>query len=218
MGIKGCILLGAPGSGKGTQAKWMQSEYSIPHISTGDMLRAEVSAESDLGIKVKEVMTSGKLVSDELIIEVVRQRFSKNDVRIGYILDGFPRTVPQGEALETILKELDFVAPKVLLIDVPEKLIVSRLTGRLSCTSCGAVFHKEFNPPKEEGKCDKCGHSPLIQRKDDTEETVMKRLEVYEKDTAPLIQYYDGKNLLSKIDGSKSVDSVTTRIKEIFPT
>lgn len=208
--------MGAPGSGKGTQAKRLQEFYSIPHISTGDMLRTEVDKGSKLGLQVKEILASGKYVSDELISSVVRQRFSMDDVKRGFILDGYPRTVAQAETLKKILRDLSISQPTVIYIDVDKKELVSRLTGRLTCPKCGNVFHKDLNPPKKAMTCDKCGYSPLVQRKDDAEETVVKRLEVFEKETSVLVDYFKSEGRFEKINGALSVDKITGILKKLF--
>jgi len=211
----GSILLGAPGSGKGTQAKVLSEDLRIPHISTGDILRSEVQSESQLGNRVKEIMTSGKLVSDELICEIVAKRFHKPDVSKGYLLDGFPRTVAQADALEGILKESGLPSPKVILLNVGEEILIERLTGRLTCSQCGRAFHKTLNPPKMVGKCDACD-GELVQRKDDSLETVKKRLNVYEEETKPLIEFYSRKGLLTTLSGDQEMSKITTGIRKIF--
>lgn len=204
----GSILLGAPGSGKGTQAKRLSAYFSIPHISTGDILRSEIQRGTELGKRVQEIVAEGKLVSNSLVTEVVRKRFQEKDVERGYVLDGFPRTVPQAAMLGQILEERTLPDSLVLFIDLPERLLVSRLIGRLSCSQCGAVFHKELNPPKKELTCDLCGAHPLSQRKDDDKDTVLKRLDVFESETTPLLKFYSKKGRLQKIDGSFSVEEV----------
>lgn len=205
----GCILLGAPGSGKGTQAKIIGQRLSIPHISTGDILRRAIQDGSELGLKVKSIMSSGALVDDALMIELIRERFSKADVRRGYLLDGFPRTVAQAEALNILISELGFSAPKVLYLDVPEDLLIMRLTGRLTCEDCGAAFHKSMNKPKVSGVCDACG-GRLVSRADDALETVKKRLEVYRLETEPLIEYYRQGGQMRALNGDQSMDSLAT--------
>ena len=211
----GCILLGAPGSGKGTQAKRLQNLFSVPHISTGDMLRAEVAKGSELGKKVQEIMTSGKLVSDDLMMEVIEERFKAADVKAGYLLDGYPRTVKQAESFEAMLKRLNFPEPKVIYLELENQILVDRLLGRLSCTKCGAAFHKEFNPPKKADICDLCG-SALVQRKDDSEDTVVKRLQVFETETSVLLDFYKKRNQLKKIDGKLPLDEITEAIKKVL--
>jgi adenylate kinase len=209
----GTILLGAPGSGKGTQAKRLQSLFHVPHISTGDMLRAEVAKASDLGKKVQEVMSSGKLVNDDLMMAVIEERFKADDVKRGYLLDGYPRTVKQAESFDKMLKKMNLPNPKVVYLELETEALANRLLGRLSCTKCGAVFHKELNPPKKENVCDACGHSPLVQRKDDSEETIVKRLKVFNDETSVLLDFYSKRNQLKKIDGSLPVDEITEELK-----
>ncbi|KZY32832.1 MULTISPECIES: adenylate kinase [unclassified Oleiphilus] len=179
------ILLGAPGAGKGTQAQFMTEKYGIPQISTGDMLRAAVKAGSPLGLKVKEVMASGGLVSDETIIELIEERIQQDDCENGFLFDGFPRTIPQAEAL----KKQKIMIDAVVEIDVPDEEIVSRLSGRRVHEASGRVYHVDYNPPKVAGKDDETGDA-LVQREDDQEETVRKRLGVYHSQTAPLVEYY----------------------------
>lgn len=208
----GCILLGAPGSGKGTQAKILSENLNIPHISTGDILRKEVQEASSLGLKVQEIIASGKLVSDDLIIEIVKKRFQQSDVRAGYILDGFPRTVAQAESFESIIRGLHFPDPKVILLDVAEEALIDRLTGRLTCGSCGQVYHLTLNPPKKAGVCDLCGGS-LESRKDDSRETVTNRLKVYEAETAPLISFYSSKGWLTRVGGEKALADINRQIE-----
>lgn len=200
------IFLGAPGSGKGTQAKRLEKSLGTPHISTGDMLRAEVSKASELGKKVGEVLAAGKLVDDALMLDVMRSRFKMPDVSKGFILDGYPRNVAQAETLETILSEMSINNPKVLYLALPKEALVKRLVGRLSCSKCGAVFHSDFNPPKKPNVCDHCGNSPLVHRKDDNEDTAIQRLEVYETQTQPLLDYYRAKGVLHEVDASREMD------------
>lgn len=202
------ILLGPPGAGKGTQAKLISEKYSIPHISTGDIFRKNISEKTHLGVKAKSYMDKGQLVPDELTIDLVKDRLQQEDCKNGFLLDGFPRTVAQAEALDKFLHEDNQCINSALLIDVPQEYILERMTGRRVCNSCGASYHVKFNPSKVDGKCDVCGND-LIQRKDDSEETVRERLDVYSKQTQPLVQYYSDKKVLSTIDG-------TTEIKEVF--
>lgn len=208
----GIILLGAPGSGKGTQAKRLQSLLKVPHISTGDMLRQEIGRGSDLGLRVKDVLASGKLVDDQLMGEVIERRFCEEDVKGGFILDGYPRTLAQTQFLESVLKSKKFQSPRAVQIDLPEGELKERILGRLSCTKCGSSFHVRLNPPKSEEICDTCGAS-LIQRKDDSEQTVAKRLEVYKSETAPLLKYFKDRGQLVRVDGQKSVEAITTAIQ-----
>jgi len=187
------VFLGAPGAGKGTQAQEVCRHYNIPQISTGDLLRDAVGEGSDLGKQAKGYMNSGQLVPDELVIKLLEERLQRPDCQGGYILDGFPRSIGQAEALETIAK-LD----AVIFLDVPENVLVKRLTGRRICPKCNAIFHVLNNPPSKEGVCDKCG-ADLIQRDDDTEATVLKRLDTYKQSTMPLIKFYEGRGLLKRI-------------------
>lgn len=202
------ILLGAPGAGKGTQAKWISKEYGLPHISTGDILRQNVKEGTELGKEAKKYMDAGKLVPDELIIGMVKDRLAQDDCKNGFILDGFPRTIKQAEELEKIT-DID----AVLNIYVPFEKLIERITGRRSCPKCGAVYHIKYNPPKKEGICDACG-TPLIQRDDDKEETVKKRLETYEEQTAPLIDYYEKKGKLITVEGQEEIEDTKRLVNE----
>lgn len=209
------ILLGAPGAGKGTQAQFMTEKYGIPQISTGDMLRAAVKAGSPLGLKVKEVMASGGLVSDETIIELIEERIQHDDCKNGFLFDGFPRTIPQAEAL----KKQKILIDAVVEIDVPDEEIVSRLSGRRVHEASGRVYHTEYNPPKVAGKDDETGEA-LVQREDDQEETVRKRLGVYHSQTAPLVEYYsswadtgvEGAPAYVKVDGVGDMAQIKQQI------
>ncbi len=187
------VLLGPPGAGKGTQAKSISNRYSIPHISTGDIFRKNISENTPLGIEAKSYMDNGQLVPDEVTINMVKDRLQQDDCKNGYLLDGFPRTVHQAEALDNFLTEREESIDTALLIEVPKEFILERMTGRRVCPSCGASYHIKFNPPTNDGKCDLCG-SDVIQRKDDTEETVKERLDVYENQTQPLIDFYKTKS------------------------
>ncbi len=202
------ILLGAPGAGKGTQAKWISEEYGIPHISTGDILRKNVAEGTELGKEAKKYMDEGKLVPDELIIDMVRERLSQDDCKNGFILDGFPRTIKQAEVLEKIT-DVD----AVLNIYVPFDKLIERITGRRTCPKCGAVYHIKYNPPKNDNICDVCG-TPLIQRDDDKEETVRKRLKTYEEQTAPLIDYYEKKGKLITVEGQEKVEDTIALVRQ----
>lgn len=212
MKMSGLILIGPPGSGKGTQAKKIEKKFSIPHISTGDMFRAEVKAGSELGKQVQVVMDSGQYVSDELTNAVVDKRFSAEDVKRGYILDGFPRTVDQAIELEKIITKYSLPRPHVLLFEVGREALITRLTGRLTCPSCGAVFHKSLNPPQSANICDQCGHQGLDARKDDTEDTVVKRLDVFTAQTGPVVDFYKQKGVVTSFDASAPVESLTDTI------
>ncbi|TDY42822.1 adenylate kinase [Alicyclobacillus sacchari] len=200
------ILVGLPGAGKGTQAERIQSEYGIPHISTGDMFRKTVASGSPLGLELKAYLDSGRLVPDETTIAVVRERLQEPDAADGFLLDGFPRTLEQARALDAMLRELNRPLDVVLYIHVDSGVLKERLTGRRICKSCGATYHTVFQPPKVAGVCDKCG-GELYQRADDTEEAVATRLEQF-KQTAPLIEYYDQRGLLRQIDGEQPIDKV----------
>ncbi len=209
------ILLGPPGAGKGTQAKLITEKYSIPHISTGDIFRKNISEKTPLGIEAKRYMDNGQLVPDEVTIGIVNDRLSMNDCENGFLLDGFPRTVKQAEALDSFLNSNEQKIDTALLIDVPKEFILERMTGRRVCSACGASYHIKFNRPKVENKCDVCG-GPLVQRKDDTEETVKERLDVYDRQTQPLIQYYKEKNILAKVDGTEEIGMVFEKICDVL--
>jgi len=201
------ILMGLPGAGKGTQAEKIVKKYQIPHISTGDMFRNAIKEGTELGLKAKAFMDQGELVPDEVTIGIVRERLSKEDCNKGFLLDGFPRTTAQAEALDDILTDLNKKLDFVLHIDVDMDKLIERLTGRRICPTCGATYHVEFNPPKVEGKCDRDG-SDLIQREDDKPETVRKRLEVNVEQSQPLLNYYTQKGCLVTIDGDQGIDKV----------
>lgn len=205
------ILLGPPGAGKGTQAKMMIERYHIPQISTGDILRAAVKDRTPLGLKAKEYMDKGLLVPDEVVIDIIKERLKEEDCKNGYILDGFPRTVAQAQALDKVLAEMHSAIDHVLSIEVDKGELIKRLTGRRTCRQCGRGYHIIFDPPVNQGICDKC-QGELYQRDDDNEDTVRNRLEVYESQTFPLIQYYKEKNLLRPIDGQGSIQQIFDRI------
>ncbi|MBC2856350.1 MAG: adenylate kinase [Cetobacterium sp.] len=209
------MLFGAPGAGKGTQAKYIIDKYNIPQISTGDILRASIAAGTPMGMEAKKFMDEGKLVPDSTIIGIIKERLSEEDCKNGFILDGFPRTLAQAEALDELMKELNISLDKVISLDVPDELIVGRITGRRVCSKCGASFHVEFNPPKSEGVCDYCG-GELITRKDDTKETVTKRLEAYHDQTAPLFDFYKAKGVLAELDGTKEIEEIKNEIFSIL--
>lgn len=209
------LFLGAPGAGKGTQAALISKKLGIPHISTGDIFREAVSLGTELGKKAKEYMDRGELVPDEIVIGIVKERISQDDCKNGFVLDGFPRTVAQAEALDAVLQEMGMKIDHVFNVEVSEDEVVRRLTGRRTCKSCGAVYHVEFNPPKEQGACDSCG-SELYQRDDDREETVRNRMRVYQEKTAPLIDYYSGKGVLRNIMGEAPVEKVTEEIERFL--
>lgn len=210
------ILLGAPGSGKGTQAKRLVSDYGFSHISTGDMFRSEIKAQSDLGQKVQSILASGRLVPDELTNQIVERRLSRGDLSSGVVLDGFPRTVNQAGWLEDFLAREQHDGPTSVLIALDEGLLIERIVGRVSCSACGAVFHLKFNPPKKFPICDQCGKSELNQRKDDQEETVRKRLEVYAAETKPMIAFYSEKGSLRTIQGDRHPDEVFKEIERVI--
>ena len=209
------IMLGAPGAGKGTQAKRIAAQFKIPHISTGDIFRANLKAGTPLGLKAKEYMDQGLLVPDDLTCDLVVDRIAQPDAADGYILDGFPRTIPQAEALTKALEERGEALDYALNIDVPDDFIMERMEGRRSCPKCGAGFHLKFGPPAKEGICDVCGDE-LIQRDDDKPETVTKRLAVYHEQTQPLIDYYKKAGILKDVDGTKSMDEVFAAILDIL--
>ena len=209
------VLLGPPGAGKGTQAKSISNRYSIPHISTGDIFRKNISEETPLGIEAKQYIDNGQLVPDEVTINMVKDRLTWEDCKNGYLLDGFPRTVAQAEALQEFLAGRNESLDTALCIEVPSDFILERMTGRRVCLSCGASYYVKFNPPAVDGVCDLCGDN-IIQRKDDVEETVKERLDVYERQTQPLIDFYKEKNLLSTVDGTKAINEVFEGICNIL--
>ena len=209
------VLLGPPGAGKGTQAKSISNRYSIPHISTGDIFRKNISEETPLGIEAKQYIDNGQLVPDEVTINMVKDRLTWEDCKNGYLLDGFPRTVAQAEALQEFLDSRNENLDTALCIEVPSSFILERMTGRRVCLSCGDSYHIKLNPPAVDGVCDVCGNN-IIQRKDDVEETVKERLDVYERQTQPLIDFYKEKNLLSTVDGTKAINEVFEGICDIL--
>jgi len=209
------VLLGPPGSGKGTQGERLQGDHDLPYYATGDILRAEVREDSDLGRQAKEYMDAGDLVPDELIISMIGQRICSDEAKGGFILDGFPRTVPQAEALAEECDRLERELSAAILIDVDDDEVVRRLSGRRTCEEGGHVFHVEFNPPKEEGVCDIDG-SPLVVRDDDKPEVVRRRLEQYQEKTAPLVSWYEEKALLERVDGARDPDDVAADIRDVL--
>lgn len=209
------ILMGPPGAGKGTQAAELVKEFDIPHISTGDMFRAAVKEGTELGKKAKACMDEGKLVPDEVTIGIVRDRLAKNDCKKGFILDGFPRTVEQADALSKILDGLDMKLTRVLNIHVPAEDLIERAVGRRICKNCGATYHVKFNPSKTEGICDNCD-GQLYQRADDNEETMKNRLSVYEDSTRPLIEYYKKVGVYTEIDGRQPIVKVTEELVNVL--
>ncbi len=206
------VLLGAPGSGKGTQAQKLISEYGIPQISTGDLLRAAVAANSELGQRAKSAMDNGQLVSDDIVLGMIEERLKDEDTQKGFILDGFPRNLSQAASLDELLAKSGKPLQGALLIDVEFDVLLKRITGRLSCKSCGSIFNRFTSPPKVENVCDKCG-SELYHRADDNEETIGKRLETYEKETAPLVNYFNEKGLLLKVAGIGEIEEITAAVK-----
>ena len=209
------IMLGAPGAGKGTQAKQIAGKYSIPHISTGDIFRANIKNGTELGKKAKEYMDQGLLVPDELTCDLVMDRIQQDDCKNGFVLDGFPRTIPQAEALDAALTKIGEKMDYAIDVDVPDENIVSRMSGRRACLDCGATYHIVSLPPKTEGKCDHCG-SDLVLREDDKPETVQKRLTVYHDQTQPLIDYYKNQGILKSVDGTQPMETVFTAITDIL--
>ena len=207
--------MGLPGAGKGTQAEQIVEKYKIPHISTGDMFRSAIKEGTDLGLQAKSFMDKGELVPDEVTIGIVHERLSKADCEKGFLLDGFPRTVPQAEALETILSDLNREIDFVINIDVKKELLMERLTGRRICKSCGSTYHLVFNPPATEGVCDRC-NGELYQRADDNEETVQNRLEVNLKQTKPLLDFYEIKGYLQNINGQQDIRKVFADLDELL--
>ena len=209
------IMLGAPGAGKGTQAKKIAAKYGIPHISTGDIFRANIKGGTELGMKAKSYMDQGQLVPDDVTIGMLLDRIAEADCENGYVLDGFPRTIPQAESLEKALAERGQKIDFALNVDVPDENIVKRMGGRRACITCGATYHIQFAPPKKDGVCDKCG-SELVLRDDDKPETVQKRLAVYHEQTKPLIGYYEQTGILATVDGTQEMDQVFNSIETIL--
>ena len=209
------IMLGAPGAGKGTQAKKIAAKYGIPHISTGDIFRANIKNGTELGKKAKTYMDQGLLVPDELVVDLVVDRVNQDDCKNGYVLDGFPRTIPQAEALTEALAKLGQQKEYEIEVDVPDENIVRRMGGRRACVGCGATYHIEYAPTKKEGICDTCG-GELILRDDDKPETVQKRLDVYHEQTQPLIDYYTKAGILRTVDGTVDIDDVFQAIVDIL--
>jgi adenylate kinase len=209
------IFLGPPGSGKGTQAKMISEQLAIPQISTGDMLRAAVSEGTPMGLKAKALMERGALVSDEVVVGIVRERLAKADCEKGFILDGFPRTVAQADALGETLSGLGKKLDAVVSLIVDDEAVVERVAGRRTCRNCGKMYHLRFDPPQIEGRCDNCG-GELFLRDDDREETIRKRLDVYREQTAPLIDYYRSRGLLSEVDGMQDIREVQRRILAVL--
>ncbi|RVU82870.1 adenylate kinase [Leucothrix sargassi] len=207
------VLLGAPGSGKGTQAQKLIAEYGIPQISTGDLLRAAVASNSELGQRAKTAMDNGQLVSDDIVLGMIEERLQDDDTQKGFILDGFPRNLSQAASLDELLAKSDKPLQGALLINVDFDVLLKRITGRLSCKSCGAIYNRYTSPPTAENTCDACGATELYHRADDNEETIGKRLETYENETAPLINYFNEKGLLLKVEGIGEIEEITAAVK-----
>ena len=208
-------MLGAPGAGKGTQAKMIADQYGIPHISTGDIFRVNIKEQTELGMEAKKYMDQGALVPDELTVKILLDRVAKDDCKLGYVLDGFPRTIPQAEVLDKAVNELNETIDYAINVEVPDENIIKRMSGRRACLACGATYHVEHVPPNKEGICDRCGKE-LVLRGDDQPETVKKRLEVYHAQTQPLIEYYNKKNILKEVDGTKDMKVVFADIVKIL--
>ncbi len=209
------IMLGAPGAGKGTQAKKIAEKYQIPHISTGDIFRSNIKEGTELGMKAKSYMDQGALVPDEITIGMLLDRIQKEDCQNGYVLDGFPRTIPQAESLTKALENMGQKVDFAVNVDVPDENIVNRMSGRRACLSCGATYHIVYNPPKQEGICDVC-QKELVLRDDDKPETVQKRLAVYHEQTQPLIDYYKEAGVLAEVDGTQDMDQVFSDIVAVL--
>ena len=212
------ILLGPPGAGKGTQAQRIVAAHGIPQLSTGDMLRAAVAAETDVGKQAKAVMDAGGLVSDDIVIAIVSERIDQDDCKDGFILDGFPRTLVQADATEKMMAAKGIELDAVIEIQVKDEALTERIAGRYSCAKCGTGYHDTFHKPKVDGVCDKCGSTEFKRRPDDNRETVENRLRAYYKETAPLIGYYYAKGKLSSVDGMASMDDVTASIEKVLST
>lgn len=209
------IMLGAPGAGKGTRAQMIAKKYNVPHVSTGDIFRANIKNGTELGMEAKKYMDQGLLVPDELTVRILLDGVAQEDCKNGYILDGFPRTIPQAEVLDKALTELGDAVDFAVNVDVPDENIVKRMSGRRACLSCGATYHMEHIPPKQDGVCDKCGNE-LVLRDDDKPETVLNRLKVYHDQTQPLIQFYEKKSVLRTVDGTKPMQEVFDSIVAIL--
>ncbi len=209
------VMLGAPGAGKGTQAKKIAESYGVPHISTGDIFRANIKNDTELGRKAKTYMDKGELVPDELVVELIMDRFKEPDCEGGYVLDGYPRTIPQAEALDTALEEAGEKLDFAINVDVPDDVIINRMAGRRACLKCGATYHIQYNPPATEDVCDVCGEK-LSLRDDDREETVRNRLEVYHEQTEPLEKHYSAHGVLYNVDGTKTMDEVFESIRTVI--
>jgi adenylate kinase len=216
MAGKRLILMGPPGGGKGTQAKRLQDRYGIVQLSTGDMLRAAVKAASPVGLQAKAVMDAGQLVSDDIMINLISERIDQKDCANGFILDGFPRTIAQAEALDKLLKEKGIKLDKVIEVAVPDERLIERITGRFTCSACGEGYHDTFKQPKRPGVCDVCGGASFSRRADDKAETVGARLKAYHDQTSPLMPYYRAKGSLEVIDGDRDIDAVSRDLEQVL--
>jgi adenylate kinase len=210
------LLLGPPGGGKGTQAKRLQETRGMVQLSTGDMLRAAVKAGTEIGQRAKAVMDAGKLVSDEIVIGIIAERIDQPDCKNGFILDGFPRTIPQAEALDRMLADKGLKLDAAIELQIPDEMLVERIAGRYACAKCGAGYHDLFQKPKQEGVCSVCGSTEFVRRPDDKAETVAARLKAYHEQTAPIIPYYRNKGLLRVVDGTLPIEEVTRKIDRIL--
>ena len=210
------ILLGPPGAGKGTQAKRLERDYGIPQLATGDMLRAAVASGSELGQQAKKVMDAGELMPDDLMVRMIEDRIAQDDCKNGFILDGFPRTTAQAEALDEMLQKRGTALDHVIELKVDEEALVDRITGRYSCANCGAGYHDRYQQPKSDGVCDHCGSTDFKRREDDNEQTVRSRMQAYRDQTAPILPYYQAQGKLQQVDGMADIDEVTAQIKRIL--
>ena len=210
------ILLGPPGAGKGTQAKRLERDHGIPQLATGDMLRAAVASGSELGQQAKKVMDAGELMPDDLMVRMIEDRIQQDDCKNGFILDGFPRTTAQAEALDEMLQKRGTALDQVIELKVDEEALVDRITGRYSCANCGAGYHDRYQQPKTEGVCDNCGSTEFKRREDDNAETVRSRMQAYRDQTAPILPYYEKQGKLKQVDGMADIDEVTAQIEQIL--